>query len=322
MENPLEPLYGYLCPRSSASNLPYRQISPDIALLFLALQRGVVPEYFCSLLGRRAERFFLRLVLDSILEVEHSGQFVAGRTAKEYLLGDEAYASRGRIAELSINALKYADALGELPVPELTRRLYNFGRRPVTAAQKRAFLHPNTDFFGRLLNSAGSVLSAHWLRSPSADASWIMWRPIRIRGESEDVRYKLYVSPGLSDVAAAFRASADILGQSPGVRGLKIGRGLAGGSRVPTRSSLTFRGSMTFSKRVCAFSANWTGVQFMAYRLRQNYPVMVFSLGALTHPAPTRANGEAGVCGWLGSSQRISRSEGGRIRRAQRGRLC
>ncbi|MGZ9241817.1 MAG: hypothetical protein ACXW6K_15155 [Candidatus Binatia bacterium] len=233
LENPHEPLYGYLRPRPSWSNLSYRQISPDTALLFLALQReGVVPEYFCSLLGRRAERFLLRLVLDGILEVEHSGQFVAGCTAREYLLGDEAHASRGHIAELSIDALKYADALGELPVPELTRRLYDFGRRPVTAAQKRAFLHPDTDFFGSLLNSVGSVLSTNWIRSPSADASWIMWRPIRIRGENEGVRYKLYVSPGLSDVAAAFRASADILGQSPGVRGLKIGRGLAGLTRA------------------------------------------------------------------------------------------
>lgn len=156
LENPHQPLYGYLRPRPSASNLPCRQISPDTALLFLALQReGVVPEYFCSLLGRRAERFLLRLVLDGVLEVEHSGQFVAGRAAKEYLLGDEAHASRGRIAEISIDALKYADALGKLPVPELTRRLYDFGRRPVTAAQKRAFLHPDIDFFGSLLNSVG-----------------------------------------------------------------------------------------------------------------------------------------------------------------------
>lgn len=76
LENPHQPLYGYLRPRPSASNLPCRQISPDTALLFLALQReGVVPEYFCSLLGRRAERFLLRLVLDGVLEVEHSGQF-------------------------------------------------------------------------------------------------------------------------------------------------------------------------------------------------------------------------------------------------------
>lgn len=233
LENPHEPLYGYLRPRPSASNLPCRQISPNTALLFLALQReGLVPEYFCSLLGRHTERFLLRLVLDGVLEVEHSGQFLTGRASKEYLLGDQAHASKGRIAELSSDALKYADALGELPVPELTRRLYDFGRRPITTEQKRSFLHPDTDFFGNLLNSAGSVLSAHWMRSPSADESWIMWRPIRIRGEREGVRYKLYISPGLSDVAAAFRASADILGQSPGVCGLKIGRGLTGLTRA------------------------------------------------------------------------------------------
>ncbi len=233
LENPHEPLYGYLHPRSSTSNLPCRQISPDTALLFLALQHAAyVPEYFCSLLGRRTNHFLLCLVLDGVIEVEHAGQFIAGRTAKEHFISADVYASKGRIAELSITALKYADALGELPIPELTRRLYDFGRLPVTVAQKRAFLNTDTDFFGSLLNRVGLVLSAHWMRSPSADASWIMWRPIRIRGDSEGVRYKLYVSPGLSDIATAFQASADILGQSPGVCGLKIGRGFAGLTRA------------------------------------------------------------------------------------------
>lgn len=233
LANPYEPLYGYLCPRPSASDLPCRQVSPDTALLFLALQReGLVPEYFRSLLGHRTERYLLCLVLDGVLQVENSGRYVAGYAAKESLLGDEAQAPRGRIAELSIDALKYAEALGELTIPELTWRLYEFGRLPVTATHKRAFLDPNRDFFGSLLRSVGNILSAHWIRSLSADANWIMWRPIRIRGDSEGVRYKLYISPGLSDVAAAFRASAEILGQSPGVLGLKIGRSLGGLTRA------------------------------------------------------------------------------------------
>ena len=231
LQNLYEPLYGYL--RPSASNLPWRQISPDTALLFLSLQReSIVPEYFCSLLGRHAERFLFRLVLDGVLEVEHSGQFIAGRAAKEFFLGDQAHAPCGRIAELSIEALKYAEALGDLTVQELTRRIYDYGRRPLSAYHNSTFDNPGTDFFGNLLNTVGSVLSAYWIRSSTADPGWIMWRPIRIPGEIEDICYKLYVSPGLSDVAAALRVSANILGQSPGVRGLKVGRGLAGLSRA------------------------------------------------------------------------------------------
>ena len=136
---PDEPLYGYLRPKPS-SHLTWRAVSPDTALLFLTLRRdGAVPDYFRSLFGGRTDNRLLRLVLDGILEVEHEGAFVSGPGARTPLIGDEAYAGKGPIAALSIEALRYVEALGDLTIPEMTHRLYGFGRRPVTSAQKRTF---------------------------------------------------------------------------------------------------------------------------------------------------------------------------------------
>jgi hypothetical protein len=225
------PLYGYLCPKPS-SHLTYRQVSPDTALLFLTLRcEGPVPDYFRALFGRSTDSRLLRLILDGVLEVEHEGAFVSGPGAREFLLGNETYSRKGHIAELSNDALRYIEALGDLTIPEMTQRLYDFGRQPVTPAQKRAFHHAEIDAFGGLLETARPILNTYWAQSHSVNPYWMMWRPMRNSEDSEQVRFKLYISPRLSDVAVAFQASAEILGQIPGVRGLKLGRGLPGLTR-------------------------------------------------------------------------------------------
>ena len=227
-----EPLYGYLQPKPR-SELPRRPASPDMALLFLALQReGAVPEYFRSVLGRNAESHLMRLVLDGVLEVEHQSAFVSGPNAGEILLGNLAYSGKGRIASLSIDALRYAEALGDLSIPDMTRRLYDFGRRPVTSAQKRSIHHAESDGFRDFLRVAWPALNTYWVRSNPTDAYWMVWRPIRGNDNGERARFKLYVSPGLDETAEALQASAEILGQSPGIRGLKLGRGISGLTRA------------------------------------------------------------------------------------------
>ena len=228
---PDESLYGYLRPTPS-SHLTWRAVSPDTALLFLTLRRdGGVPGYFRSLFGGRTDNRLLQLVLDGILEVEHEGTFVSGPGAKKPLIGDEAYSGKGHIADLSIEALRYVEALGDLTIPEMTHRLYGFGRRPVTSAQKRLFDHAGIATFSGFLGKVPLALDRYWVLSQSANAHWVMWRPIRNNDDGEPARFKLYVSPGLSHVAEAFAASAEWLGQSPGVRGLKLGRGVLGLTR-------------------------------------------------------------------------------------------
>lgn len=226
-----EPLYGYLWPKPP-SHLASRAISPDTALLFLTLRRdGPVPAYFRSMFGGRADNRLLRLVLDGILEVEHEGAFVSGSGARKPLIGDEAYSGKGPLAELSIEALRYVEALGDLTIPEMTRRLYGFGRRPVTSARKRVLYEAGIGAFSGLPGTAPLPIDRYWALASSANAYWIMWRPKQNNDDGEPARYKLYVSPRLSHVAEAFAASVEILGQSAGVRGLKLGRGLPGLTR-------------------------------------------------------------------------------------------
>jgi hypothetical protein len=228
---PGKPLYGYLRPKPS-SQLICRAISPDTALLFLTLQReGLVPDYFRSLFGGRTDNQILRLVLDGILEVEHEGAFVSGPNARSSLIGDSAYSGKGPIAALSIEALRYVEALGDLSVTEMTRRLYGFGRRPVTSAQKRAFDRAGIEPFGGVLKSAPLTLEKYWAVTQSANPHWVMWRPRRNNDDGEAARFKLYVSPALGHVPEAFAESAELLAQSAGVRALKLGRGLPGLTR-------------------------------------------------------------------------------------------
>ena len=228
---PNEPLYGYLRPTPSSS-LACRQISPETALLFHTLRHaGPVPAYFRSSFGRSTETCLLRLVVDGVLEVAHEGTFVSGPRARELLIGDEAYSGKGPIAALSIEALRYVEALGDLTVQEMTARLYGFGRRPVTSAQKRAFPDAEMNRLSGFLRPAPSALDTYWARSQSANPYWTMWRPTWNNDDGEPARFKLYISPGLSDIAETFRASAELLGQSAGVRGMKLGRGLPGLTR-------------------------------------------------------------------------------------------
>lgn len=224
-------VYGYLLPTPSSS-LVCREVSPDTALLFQTLRHpGPVPAYFRALFGTSTETRLLRLLVDSVLEVAHEGSFVSGPRARELLFRQKSYSGSGPIGALSIEALRYVEALGGLTVQQTTTRLYGFGRRPMTPAQKRAFPDSKSNGLSGFLGPAPSALGAYWALSQSANPYWTMWRPIWNNDNTEPVRFKLYISPGLNDIAETFKASAGVLGQSVGVRGLKLGRGLPGLTR-------------------------------------------------------------------------------------------
>lgn len=226
-----EPLYGYLEPKPSAQ-LPRRAISPETALLFLTLRHdGPVPPYFRSLFGDRTTNHLARLVLDGVLEVEHEKNFISGPDATATVIGDESYSGAGPLANLSIEAIRYGEALGDLTLPEMRGRLYGFGRRPVTPALKRKFERGEIACCDGLSGSAPPFVDRYWMPAASANAHWIMWRPTKNNADDERARFKLYVSPGCSHLADAFAASAEVLGQNVGIRGLKLGRGLAGLTR-------------------------------------------------------------------------------------------
>jgi hypothetical protein len=295
-------LYGYLRPRLSSS-LACRPVSADTALLFLTLgSGGRVPDYFRAHPGQRSENFLLRLVLDAVLEVEHEGTFVSGRAASERLLGNQAPSGMGRNAELSIEALRYAEALGELTIPELTRRIYDFGRRPMTRARQHALRLAGMDQFGEMFDVARQALSAHWIRTALANSHWIMWRPIRHGGEGECVRFKLYVSPAVGEIARALRAAAEVLGNSSGIRGLKLGRGIDGVCRPD---------------KLVAYFSRLDDLQEVGLRLQRELE------GCPVHGVPFTAElSRDGLLSWGADPPRTATSQGGSWRLWLAGRLA
>jgi hypothetical protein len=229
-------LYGVLRPRPGSSLEP-RTASSETALLFMTLaEPGPLPAYVVARLGDELDRTIARLVLDGVLELEHEGEYVCGARAADLLLGVRSAGGRGRIAELSVAALRYGQALGDLPEPLLAARLYLYGRRPVSAAlRSRVADGAALDAYLGLApgGSARAALEAGWQESPpSAEerAYWRHWRPRRTRGASEPggVSYKLYVSPATDALETAIGAIASSLAGARGVAAFKVGSDLHG----------------------------------------------------------------------------------------------
>jgi hypothetical protein len=222
-------LYGVLRPRSG-SDLAIRAVSPDTALLFLTLQQpATLPAYILSQLGEEGERVIGRLTLDGVLEIEHDNGFLTGPHASRIVLLAQPRGGQGRIGELSIAAMRYAQEL-ELPPPVLAMRLYLYGRRPVTPELKQqlrdadavlAYLGIQTD---RDLRAA---LDRSW-QSQSAAPSAQYWRTWRRRGipcvaSGAHARYKLYVSPSVDALRKVMEAIVGSGAIARGAKAFKVG---------------------------------------------------------------------------------------------------
>jgi hypothetical protein len=217
-------LYGVLRPRPGAQ-YALREASADVALLFLSLSEpGPLPSYVVRRLGDELDNSIAKLVLDGVLELERDGSFVSGVDAAEALsAGTEA--GQGRIAQLSVAALRYCQAL-DVPIEVLALRLYLYGRWPVSPAWKRRLGSEGAlDAFLGLPYAAGG-----WTEIPAeATAPWRMWRP---RGRMElgerSAGYKLYVSAALDALPDALPAVAEALAPVRGASGFKMARDVHG----------------------------------------------------------------------------------------------
>ena len=127
--------YGILRPRDRAEHLAGKAVDRETALLFLTLREaGPLPAYLRSALGEAAAgQTVARLVADGVFEVEREGAFLSGAAAID---GGEGRRGRGeaggRLAELSIAALRYGQALALDDPLRLSWRLYGYNRRPLT----------------------------------------------------------------------------------------------------------------------------------------------------------------------------------------------
>jgi hypothetical protein len=228
-------LYGILRSRGD-SELDPRAVSHDTALLFLTMQEpGQLPAY-ATRVGDPDD--VIRLVLDSVLELEHEGRYVSGQQAHELLLIPAEPTAETRPIMLSHAALRYGQALADIGHETLALRLYLFGRRPLTASF-RGWL-PSEDAVARALGVGDdgpvrAVLGSGWVEEPRARGP-AAWRVLRRRRKASGMQVggggsKLYVSPAPRHVPAAVTAVAEVLAESPGVVGFKVARDAAGWCR-------------------------------------------------------------------------------------------
>ena len=226
-------LYGVLLPRAPGPGRHAKAIDRDTALLYLTLRDpGRLPRYVHTLLGADLRTTVTRLVLDGVLEIDAGGQFVCGPDA--LALFEQSTGTRqegGRIAALSIAALRYAERLELRDTTVLAGRLYSFNRLPLTPAWRRRL--PTREALAEQLGLAAgtplaNAIGRRWTATGGSEreSPWLSWGapPARFAG---DATFKLYVSPHpdvLADVlpdvvevlgearAAAFKVGADVAG--------------------------------------------------------------------------------------------------------------
>jgi hypothetical protein len=214
--------YGVLRARGD-SRLAVRSVDRETALLFLTLRDpGPLPGYARGLLGEAAGRTVARLVADGVLEVADGDGFVSGPAALRLLGGEPGGLGTGRVAELSLAALRHAQALPVDDVSHLAASLYAFNRRPLTPRWRR--LLPSAEAVEAWLGIDPEGrnrrrLEARW--SPISMEGWMGWE---IRGRAADAgsTHKLYVSPAPEALEDCFGAVVDALTEAKAYR-FKVG---------------------------------------------------------------------------------------------------
>jgi hypothetical protein len=224
--------YGIL--RSlEGSDLGLKSVDRDTALLFLTLREpAALPRYARESLGEAAARTVSRLVADGVLEIEDGGEFVSGAAASGLLDAGGKGQAAGQLAELSLAALRYGQALSLGDPVQLSWRLYTYHHRPLTPRWKRLLATPEA--VQRFLGIASGGVSRRSLDrswTPTGAAPWLSWRA-RPRGSGEGsvsggTTWKLYVSPLPEALPEGFGAVLDALTAGRADR-FKVGADAAG----------------------------------------------------------------------------------------------
>lgn len=231
--------YGVLCPRNGRG--PAKAISRETALLYFTLREpGLLPEYFLQALDTECEPTIAQLVLDGVLEMEISpGALVTGPAARAHLVastgmrfGDHEPDARAHpLALLSRAAVRYGGSLSLTDPIELSLRLYQFNRIPLSPEWRSRFptrksvvqwlgLAPEGAIARRLERDYAAVVP------DKSNLRWQMWRRRTARLRAVGT-HKLYVSPVPGELPATLEAVAGMLGQHA-VPAFKVGNDLGG----------------------------------------------------------------------------------------------
>jgi hypothetical protein len=140
----------------------------------------------------------VRLVLDSVLEIEQADRFVCGCAAYRIFwpgLEIEAFESEAS-SRISLDALRYADALTTLDAPTLSTRLYLYNRIPLSPNWVSRFGHSTG--LDSLVGFEAGELSRAWcmrgwneVRQPNSRS----WRVFSLDGFRRGGQFKLYINP-------------------------------------------------------------------------------------------------------------------------------
>jgi hypothetical protein len=221
--------YGVLRPREGGARRGVKSVDRETALLFLTLREpGPLPSYVRTVLGSETARTVSRLVADGILEVERGGGFVSGPAAFE---GAAREAGGGRLAELSVAALRYGQALAVDDPFTLSFRLYGYNHRPLTPGWKRLLASAEAvqAHLGIAFGGAHRRLLDRVWASQEPSEAWLSWRLRSGEPSSrpDGATFKLYVSPAPEALREGFGAILDAFAAARAPH-FKIGAGAAG----------------------------------------------------------------------------------------------
>jgi hypothetical protein len=223
--------YGILRPRAGPGPPAGKAVDRETALLFFTLRApGPLPSYMRMALGEaEAERAMARLVADGVFEVEREGEFVSGPAA----LADrwQRVGSGGRLAELSIAALRYGQSLALDDPLRLSWRLYGYNRRPLTPRWRRLLPEAGAVQTYLGIGPGGpnrALLDRVWTPSPLGEA-WLSWHSRRPEPspDRDGGTFKLYLSPAPEALAESFGAILEALAAARAPQ-LKLGSSAAG----------------------------------------------------------------------------------------------
>jgi hypothetical protein len=220
-----EDFYGYFHPHGE-SHLHRRKASVHTALLFLSLlQPRKLPQYI-GLASKTTRDHVARLVLDSVLEVNYQGVFVSGAKAGHFIKQPKI-APANRLAQLSIDALQYAQNLVGLRDVLITHRLYLYGALPATP--KLYCKYPDEQSVLSLVADNCALhpsIEKYWQERtlpPGQNNPWRKWL-LKVGRPQPVPKYKLYISPTLSGLRNIVNTVAETLMIVDGTCGFKIGR--------------------------------------------------------------------------------------------------